>query len=376
MTDPRALLEKTSERFREPQMPVERIYRARDRRRRGQRVAAGVVGLAVAVAAIVIGSSVVRSGGQPPDVPASEIPSGQIALMDGDSLTLLDPPTGSFSKVNLRTGRGGYTVTGFAWAPDGTRFAYVTEQQATVRVVDLATDRISTVVPCASPAPFHPGCARFVTWSPDGSRIAVSGGGGLELRDPDGSHPTTLLSLTPAQDGSVGPASWSPDGRSLVFTGRLPGYHDPHAIYEMKADGSDLRPLFEQPGSGSVQEPQWSPGGSTIAYLVAARAPGYAHSPAPPILPQVWLVDADGSHPRMVFQGGACCAGGSWTGLSWSPDGTEIAVIATPPGTRYGTRGSRLYGISPEGGPWRVIAPHVALSGPPAWQPGPASLAP
>jgi WD40 repeat protein len=370
MTDHRALLEQTRDRFPEPSMPVERIYRARDRRRRSQRVAAGVVGLAIAVAAIVVGSSVVRSGDEPPHVPASQLPTGRIALPTGDTVMLLDPRTGDRSEVNLRTGAGGYTVSGFTWAPDGTKFAYVTEQQATVRVVDLGTNTISTIVPCGSPAPYHPGCARFVAWSPDGSRIAVSGGGGLELMDLDGSHRTTLLMLRPAQDGYVGPATWSADGRSLAFAASLPGYRDLQAIYEVNADGSHLRPLFEQPGSGAVAGPRWSPDGSTIAYLVAAHGPGFDHTPAPPIVPQVWLVDADGSHPRELFEGGACCSGGTWTGLSWSPDGTEIAFIGTPPGSAYGTRAPRLYAIDPAGGPARVIAPHVPLGGPPAWQPG------
>lgn len=371
MTDHRALLEQTRDRFAEPSMSVERIYRARDRRRRSQRVAAGVVGLAIAVAAIMVGSSVVRSRDERPHVPASQLPAGRIALPTGDTVMLLDPRTGDRSEVNLRTGAGGYTVSGFSWAPDGTRFAYVTEQQATVRIVDLATNSISTIVPCGSPAPYHPGCARSVAWSPDGSRIAVSGGGGLELVDADGSHPITLLDLKPAQDGYVGQSTWSPDGRSLAFSASLTGgYRNPQAIYEVNADGSHLRPLFEQPGSGAVGGPRWSPDGSTIAYLVEAHGPGFAHTPVPPIVPQVWLVDADGSHPRELFEGGACCSGGSWTGLSWSPDGTQIAFIGTPPGSPYGTKGPRLYAIDPAGGPVTVIARHVPLAGPPAWQPG------
>jgi hypothetical protein len=93
MTDHRALLEETRDRFPEPSMPVERIYRARDRRRRSQRVAAGVVGLAIAGAAIVVGSSVVRSGDEPPHVPASQLPTGRIALPTCDTVMLLDPRT-------------------------------------------------------------------------------------------------------------------------------------------------------------------------------------------------------------------------------------------------------------------------------------------
>jgi Tol biopolymer transport system component len=381
MSDYRDLLEKTRRSFQPPDGGIDEIYLGRDRRRRHQRVTAGAVGLAIGLAVIFAGSGAIHFGGQTPaDDSPTTIRFGQIAITTDGSIWLIDPSTGNLSRsVDLPTGLGlgGYTITGFTWSPDGTRFAYVTEQRGTVRVYDLETGQTSTIVPCGSPSRYHAGCARSVAWSPDGSRIAVSGGRGLYLVDPDGSNPTALIQLTVRQDGFVGPATWSPDGSAIAFSGSLPGSRDVPAIYEVDADGTNVRVLLKQPGAASVSGPRWSPDGSQIAYLVAARGSGFAHTPAPPIIPQVWIIDADGSNPRQVFEGGACCAGGNWTGLSWSPDGSKIAFIATPPETPYDRPHDaqsvrpRLYAIDPLSGTAQVIATDMPLAGPPVWQPTP-----
>jgi hypothetical protein len=57
MSDPRSLLERESRRFIQQDGAFERLRRRRDRKRRNQRIAAGVVGIAVFVAAIWIVTS-------------------------------------------------------------------------------------------------------------------------------------------------------------------------------------------------------------------------------------------------------------------------------------------------------------------------------
>ena len=371
MRDHRDVLECGLQEFRAPELPYEAILRRRDRHRRNQRIAAAVVGLGIGIAAILVGTSLIRADKTTPATP--ELPyrhNGVIALPGYDTVTLFDPRTGVISShLSLRTGRGPYGVTAVTWSPDGSKFAYSTGQrQSTVRVFDLEARMISTIVPCG--VPFNgPHCFSLnLAWSPDGSRIALSGSGGLDLIDPDGSNRTTLI-----ERGYVGPTTWSPDSATIAFTGQF-APTDRQAVYEIDADGSDLRVLFEQPGSARPSGLRWSPDGSRIAYLVTAPNP----DPDAPrrfhwIIPQVWIVDADGSNPSKLFEGGACCVAGGWTGLSWSPDGTEIAFIARPPGSAYGSKDQAwLYVLDPDTGGAQTLAPAVPLFvGPPAWQPIP-----
>src|SRR4249919_4125075 len=72
MSDPCSLLERESQRFIQQDGAFERLRRRRDRKRRNQRIAAGVVGIAVFVAAVWI----VTTGGsfhnaQMPAVPGA-----------------------------------------------------------------------------------------------------------------------------------------------------------------------------------------------------------------------------------------------------------------------------------------------------------------
>jgi dipeptidyl aminopeptidase/acylaminoacyl peptidase len=105
------------------------------------------------------------------------------------------------------------------------------------------------------------------TFSPDGTKIAyIDGmgdwGNGLRVIDADGSHVRVLLEsdgelsdgiATPSCEG--GPV-WSPDGSRLAFCG-------PGGIWVIGADGSGLRKVIP-----NGEKPSWSPDGSRIAYQV------------------------------------------------------------------------------------------------------------
>ena len=67
---------------------------------------------------------------------------------------------------------------------------------------------------------------RFVTWHPDGERVTFTGAdGNLYLDAADGSGEAERLTTGDADAQSSRriqiPTSWSPDGRTLVFTQRL-----------------------------------------------------------------------------------------------------------------------------------------------------------
>jgi Tol biopolymer transport system component len=368
MSEYRTILQQTRERFPAPELPLEGVLRLRDRRRRNQRLAAGAVGVAIAIAGFLVGTSILRSEENIPATPRP-MPGGSIALYGlGNSLRMLDPRTGDSSYLVLRFGDGEY-LGSLSWSPDGANFVYTAFSAnfgcGPVRLYDLTTDAISTIVPRE---PDRPICE--AAWSPVGSRIAL-GGRGLELIDPDGSDRTTLAPR-------LGPdnLTWSPDGATIAFT-------TPNAIYEVDADGSNLRILLKPPGPGYLEDLSWSPDGSRIAYLVnvpqtSVGPPGHSFTPR---IPQVWIVDVDGSRPSMLFEGGECCGLYDRTGLSWSGDGTKIAFVA-PPAADPSASGSpysdepapRLYVLDPNDGSVQEVAGvagDVCLCGAPEWQPAP-----
>jgi Tol biopolymer transport system component len=209
MSDYRAILEETRERFPAPELPLEGIYRLRDRRRRNQRLAAGALGLAIALLVVGAFAWASRHGAHrvPVTTPSIVIP---------------------------------------ALAPD--------EQD--VEIVDLQGNPLGLV-------PGLPDDAYGLSLSSDGTKIAFVTGDGL----PDSQIATigidgTRLQVLPTEGIEASVAAWSPNGQKIAFEGRVAGA--PSDIYVMNADGSGLRKLTDDPAYD--QQPQWSPDGTTIAY--------------------------------------------------------------------------------------------------------------
>ena len=109
MSDRHDLLNRFVPFFPAPEQPFEGFLRRRDRKRRDRRIAAGALGVAVGLAAILIGSSITR---QHPSVPANPIPTPSVSndlaplLHEGEVLVpgnarfqALDPRTGAHRKL-------------------------------------------------------------------------------------------------------------------------------------------------------------------------------------------------------------------------------------------------------------------------------------
>jgi Tol biopolymer transport system component len=268
------------------------------------------------------------------------------------------------------------------WSPDGTRIAYALwgttdaglGEHEGIYVMEVETEQVRQLTSCTDPCVFQ----EDVDWSPDGSRIAFSqadvagcdwansfdGSCSLYTMKPDGTDRVKLP--TGSVVDPVSP-SWSPDGASIAFSGRV---GEDWFVYTMAVDGSEPTRLAADLPSPEQTQPAWSPDGSTIAFVAwEGAAPGskptgldMEHG-----LPfDLWLMAPDGSERRLLIE--SCClvagAGFAVQGPEWSPDGTKILLT--------GGTGGGLEVIDADAGEvFAIPGPRRTPSGPIAWQPEP-----
>jgi Tol biopolymer transport system component/DNA-binding winged helix-turn-helix (wHTH) protein len=150
-----------------------------------------------------------------------------------------------------------------AWSPDGTTIAFARSTDSTHAIY---------TVPALGGTPRKLIETRAATygldWSPDGESLLYA-----DRLAPDEPYRVVRLSLStrdttvltdplPASTGDRYPR-WSPDGRSIAFS-RGGGGVDGHNLYQMDADGSDIRPLTEN--EISIRGLDWTPDGRHVVY--------------------------------------------------------------------------------------------------------------
>ena len=145
--------------------------------------------------------------------------------------------------------------------------------------------------------------AAYPSWRPDGSSIAGSWDGGIEILPVSGGMRRTI-----GEPGWRQP-DWSPRGDSLVF---LVPMADRTAIAVADSMGLGLRTLWGQRES-NASYPKWSPDGSKIAFTGRANNADLAY--------RLWVMDSSGANAHAVNTEGVLGF------FSWSPDGKEIAYV-------------------------------------------------
>ena len=198
------------------------------------------------------------------------------------------------------------------WYPDSNKIAYDRLDNATEATVprfsiwwlDLASGETRPVFQDQSFASYAP------EFSPDGKWLSYisTADNTLILYDLQGGASRSIpLGLQAAL-----PATWSPDGGTVLFASEAEGETGVRTrTYSLaSAQTTDLGGSPDTSDYSAV----WSPDGSWIA-IDRNVASGPAHSSN-----QVWLVKPDGSQPHVLLQE----QGASYSSLNWSRDGRYL----------------------------------------------------
>lgn len=334
---------------------------ARRARRRLQRDAV-VVGIFAVLALAAIVRGVPFADTSTPAAPPVRVGDEVITFVEGRMVKTIHADGSHEMTVASPCTKQSCSVGGISWSPNGSELALSTSSangnKDPLYVVQSNGTGLRVLRDCPAGPP---------TWSPDGSRIATPHSGTAPL--PNGQR----FLLRPrfymcSPEGGVaqwrsswttwGPAmSWSPDGREFAFINFR------QQIVVQSADGTSRRVIGRAAGGGPLpfDEIAWSPDGSHIAYT--AWSGWYrSHSHHGHQSAQLWVVNPDGSDPHVVLQA-------PWiVHPAWSPDSSQIAVDAM----LHKAKTTSLVLMAPDGSGVTTLA---GVGGWPTWDPSGTVLA-
>jgi Tol biopolymer transport system component len=326
MSEYRSTLEHELERLSPPRISFDQLARRRDRRRRDQRIRAGMLGLAIAIGVGWLGVNAIRST---PSVPADD---------RSEELGIFAPIADRILFEKIEPDRG-YDAGFWAVDPNG--------PPDTVLGLGVADDVASTLVPLELDG-------EPLGWSSDGTELL------LMRSDGDGWFPGQYLSVLHA-DGSetrlnkdpmgISDATISPDGTRVVFAGQ----YDLSGLYVVDAQGGQPVQLSIPQAVEGAGSPRFSPDGTQIAFLAGN---GEA---------EVWVANADGTDAHEILADEPTVLG-DLTGLEWSPAGDRLAIGL---GTHDRSGGS-IYTFAPDGSDFTKV---IVGGSSPHWSPDGSQIA-
>jgi hypothetical protein len=238
--------------------------------------------VALTVIAVVLGSASAAQGAFPGS-------NGKLAFSTTDVFSI--EPDGS-GKTTLADTTDPETQP--AWSPNGSRIAY-TRGGGTASTIWLmnadGSNQTSLSTPLEEYRDFDP------AWSPDGLQVVFT------RRTIDQSAPDRLVIVDVNTQGEQSltegmQASWSPNGTLIAFAGSCGTAQD---ICVIQPDGSGLDQVIAT--TGEAGDPNWAPDASKLAYWEGQST---------------YTVNVNGTGDTLI---------GTGIAPAWSPDGTKIATI-------------------------------------------------
>ncbi len=212
----------------------------------------------------------------------------------------------------------------------------------------------ATVTQLTSPAKGEKSWNSEPSWSPDGKRIVYTHAtwtganaftSWIEVVEVENGK----RSRYPRQETGDNPAanthaSWSPDGKRIVFTA-------PTGV--MLTTGDAGSPTLLVPGPVPEAHPTWSLDGAWIAF---EKDGGEGRV--------IWLLPPIGGESQLLSP-----PKGPMVDPAWSPDGKRIACAV------WGERGRDLWIVPLGGGTWRAVTRDAHDDASPAWSPDGSTIA-
>jgi Tol biopolymer transport system component len=320
MTDYRTLLERDLDRVGPAPFSFDDVSRRHDRKRRNQRIAAGVVGIAVFVGAGWLVTGVGSFDRTQPAVTGPTVPPAP-GVPDVDYVIDLDTGVMRPLPGTIIRSLGGSILSGdYALSPDGSQLAYTglgDDGMAQIFIADIGGTDVRQVT-------HGPSGGTLPAWSPDGTKIAYegsdnhpTGNGHLFVLDVATRESTALdLGRIHPEGGmfGLGDPQFTPDGSSLLYTSLESGIT---VVKTMQLDGGKSTILFglDRGGMEYAFNASMSPDGSLVTFLGSQiGGPG----------PLRWVADTRGTERRLIdpsVYGIPCQSTPTGT---WSADGSRI----------------------------------------------------
>ena len=218
-----------------------------------------------------------------------------------------------------------------AWSPDGMQIIYGASASGAIRFIKLDLDDGDTEwlrFPDTNGDFVEP----WIAWSPDGSQIAVHlyapehSFGQLYIADADSLNAVPFTAVS-AGGMPFSHLTWSPDGERVLLDVHVTLARGREGIAVSNPDGSGLQTVMTPPPNG-IQSAAWSPDGAQIAFVATDNGASQPEG-------DVFVMNADGSSLRALNVPGEVMGSISWglvpTDLVMPSEPTLLENAAKPP---------------------------------------------